>query len=196
MRHFRLRGTPKRGSRSNRSAPPPGSPCGSLEGSGRGSGGSFRAPALRGKAVFLEMLPLFPRMRGGCAPPPMHGRADPRPPDARLARSRQPARPRSGSTRCPPHLRNLGRHPRIQYISPNSFPRPAFRAVPSVGPVGFWWGVSGESRLLRPETPKTRGSGSRLANTPVPFRLHSGRISISLERGGRFPRPRSGKCRK
>ena len=82
------------------------------------------------------------------------------------------------------------------YISPNSFPRPALRALPSVPPVDFLCVLSGESRLFRPETPKTRGSGSRLANTPVPFRFHSNPIRLSLERGDRFPGPRSGKCRK
>ena len=81
-------------------------------------------------------------------------------------------------------------------MSPNSFPRPVFRAVPSVALVAFWWVFSAESCLFRPESPKTRGSESRLANTPVPFRRNSGRIRLPLERERRFAGPRSRKCRK
>ena len=124
-----------------------------------GSGGRPRRPGsqdwrprghfVKGTLRTLSESWLAPLPSGRQLLAPSVGRGDgelasvhPEPAHARHARSRQPSRPSPDTTRCRSHLRNLGRRPRIQciyvYISPNSFPRPALRALPSVAPVAFW----------------------------------------------------------
>ena len=130
------------------------------------------------------------------APGLMPGRGQP--PAQRPPTASPPWRP-AGRSR-PPQIRAVRYHPvpsegqelratAETSMSPNSFPPPALGSVPSPALAAFSCRLSAGLRLFRPDSLKTRGSGSRLADSSVPFRRQTGRIRLPLERQRRLAGP-------